>query len=787
MKFSDGFWRPADGLTSIFALAAHGVTMGDGTVTVHAPTRPVESRRNSLNNPVISVTLWSPAENAVGVRIDHHRGTRPRTPAFDLDVDPTWRPEIVRTDEEIALYAGDVSVHVSLLGGWAMTFRRGSEVLTRSDLRSIAVAQASDGSRFTYQRLLLPEADLVYGLGERSTPLVKNGQSIDTWNEDGGPSSWHSYKAIPFFLTDRGWGVLVNSPGRVQLEVGSEFVSQVQFSVPGGSLEYVVLADESPKGVLTRYTGLTGRPPVPPAWSFGLWLSSSFVTDYDERTMVEFADKMAALDIPLSVAHLDSFWMREFRWCDFEWDPERFPEPERMLRELHERGLRTCVWINPYIAEQSPLFDEGAREGYLLRRPNGDVWQWDTWQAGMAIVDFTNPAARQWYADKLTRLFEMGVDCVKTDFGERIPLDVVFHDGSDPARMHNYYSYLYNETVFTAIERAHGAGQGVVFARAATVGGQKFPVHWGGDPEPTYVSMAESVRAGLSLGMSGFGFWSHDIGGFEGEPTPDVFMRWLAFGLLSSHSRLHGSVGHRVPWAFGERAVDVTRRFTRLKMRLMPYIYGASIEAHQYGWPVMRAMALEFPEDRSCAHLDRQYMLGGDLLVAPVMRADGAVRFYVPAGTWTDLLSGERLVGPSWHEQHHDVDSLPVLVRPGAIMPTGSREDRPDYDHRDGVVLECYEARSGTRREVVVADPSRQGPAARFQVGVEADVLTTHAATDQPWRLLLVGEDAVIDVDGGTARPTGRGVEVVPDEGSAVVRVRLSPSSTVRPIDQALP
>ncbi|MCP9978422.1 alpha-xylosidase [Actinomadura madurae] len=361
-----------------------------------------------------------------------------------------------------------------------------------------------------------------------------------------------------------------------------------------------------------------------------MWLSTSFTTDYDEETITSFIEGMASRDLPLSVFHFDCFWMREFQWCDFEWDPRVFSDPEGMLRRLRDRGLRTCVWINPYIGQRSPLFEEGRAHGYLLKRPNGDVWQWDKWQPGLAVVDFTNPEAREWYAAKLEALLDMGVDCFKTDFGERIPTDVVYHDGSDPERAHNYYTYLYNQTVFDLLRKKRGESDAVVFARSATTGGQRFPVHWGGDAESTFEAMGESLRGGLSLGMSGFGYWSHDIGGFEGTPDPALFKRWIAFGLLSSHSRLHGSHSYRVPWLFDEESVDVLREFTRLKMRLMPYLAGAARQAYGEGLPMMRAMVVEFPDDPGCTHLERQYMLGEDLLVAPVFSSDGDVSYYVP-------------------------------------------------------------------------------------------------------------------------------------------------------------
>ena len=325
--------------------------------------------------------------------------------------------------------------------------------------------------------------------------------------------------------------------------------------------------------------------------------------------------------------------------------------------------------------------------GYLLKRPNGDVWQWDLWQAGMGIVDFTNPGAWRWYQDKLRNLLDMGVDCFKTDFGERIPTDCVYYDGSDPELMHNYYTYLYNKCVFELLEEYKGKNEACLFARSATAGGQKFPVHWGGDCSSNYLSMSESLRAGLSLTCSGFGFWSHDISGFEGTAPADVYKRWAAFGLLSTHSRLHGSGSYRVPWLFDEESVDVVRKFTKLKCALMPYLYTKAAEAHGTGVPMMRALVLEFPQDIACGELDRQYMLGESLMVAPVFTKSGDVDYYLPEGVWTNLLTGERKEGGRWVREVHDFKSLPLMVRENSIVPIGSNCDDVEYDYSKGLRL----------------------------------------------------------------------------------------------------
>jgi alpha-D-xyloside xylohydrolase len=745
MKFTDGFWQLRDGVTPVYAQEAYDVVAGDGTVTITAPGKVIERRGDTLNRPMLTVTLSSPLPNVVGVRVEHWQGGRPGF-GFALAVEE-GHAEASADDETGTLRSGDLTATIRRGAPWSLTFSAGDRVLTSSGHKSLAHMTVAGDGAYMHEQLALGVGELVYGLGERFGPVVKNGQTVDIWNADGGTSSEQAYKNIPFYVTNRGYGVLVNHPGHVSYEIGSETVERVQFSVPGESLEYFVIHGTTPKEILERYTALTGRPAVVPAWSYGLWLSTSFTTSYDEATVSSFIDGMAERDLPLSVFHFDCFWMREFNWCDFEWDPRTFPDPEGMLARLHDKDLRVSVWINPYIGQRSPLFAEASAAGYLVKRPDGSVWQWDMWQAGMGLVDFTNPEATHWYQAHLRRLAAQGVDCFKTDFGERIPLDVEYFDGSSPERMHNYYTQLYNTAVFEVLQEARGAGDAVLFARSATAGGQTMPVHWGGDNTSSYESMAETLRGGLSLAFSGFGFWSHDIGGFEGTPDPGVFKRWTAFGLLSSHSRLHGSDSVRVPWAFDEEAVEVTRRFTKLKLRLMPYLYAAGQEAAHRGTPVMRPVQLEFPGDPAVDHLDRQYLLGGDLLVAPVF-SPADVEFYLPAGTWTSLLTGEQVEGGRWRRETHGFDSLPLYVREGAVLPLGARDDRPDYDYRDGLTLDAYPGPDGART-VTVTTPA--GAVAEYTVTRSGPALRATGPETHPFTLRDVATGRTAVSDGGAA------------------------------------
>ncbi|MFI5882232.1 alpha-xylosidase [Streptomyces sp. NPDC051554] len=703
MKFTDGYWLLREGVTAAHPVEVLDVTAPDGQLEIHAPTMPIRHRGDLLKGPVVTISAHAPMPDVIGVTFTHFEGEQPRGPQFDVQKEE-FAVHTSYDDEHATLTSGTLSVKVARTGPWHVDFLAHGRTLTGSGPKGMGIMRDATGAHYLREQLGLQVGTSVYGLGERFGPLVKNGQVVDMWNADGGTATEQAYKNIPFYLTDAGYGVFVDHPGKVSFEVGSEAVSRVQFSVESQQLTYYVIYGPTPKDILRKYSALTGRPALPPAWSFGLWLSTSFTTSYDEETVTSFIEGMRERELPLSVFHFDCFWMREFNWCDFQWDPRVFPDPEGMLARLKERGLHISVWINPYIAQRSPLFAEGKALGHLLRRPDGSVWQWDLWQPGMALVDFTSPAARDWYAGKLEALLAQGVDCFKTDFGERVPVDVAYADGADPERMHNYYTYLYNRTVFDVLRKHRGEGEAVVFARSATTGSQKYPVHWGGDCEATYESMAESLRGGLSLGLSGFGYWSHDIGGFEGTPTPALFKRWLAFGLLSSHSRLHGSSSYRVPWLFDEESVDVLRQFTRLKLSLMPYLYETARTASAEGVPMMRAMVLEFPDDPGCAHLERQYMLGPDLLVAPVFTDDGDVSYYVPEGTWTHYLTGRTVTGPRWVREKHGFDSVPLLVRPGAVIPVGAVADRPDYDHADGVTLRAYDLGRGAQVTVSVGE-----------------------------------------------------------------------------------
>ena len=705
MKFTNGYWLMREEITPDYAVEYADSRIDGNDLYIYVPCKHISGRGDSLNTALLTVKLSSPMEDVIKVSVVHFAGALYQGPFVPVNEMSPY-VEITEDDNEIVYQSGALKAVVNKQpSSWGIIFYDGNRRLTDTGFRNMVHMNNRDnGKTYMAEQLAIDVDEYIYGLGERFTPFVKNGQIVDMWNEDGGTASEITYKNIPFYITNKGYGVFVDNAGDVSYEIASEKVERVQFSVEGERLDYYVINGHTPMGTVEKYTQLTGKPALPPAWSFGLWLTTSFTTNYDEATTGSFIDGMAEHNIPLHVFHFDCFWMDAYEWCNFKWDPKTFPDPKGMLARYHEKGLRICVWINPYIGQKSCLFAEAAENGYLLQRKDGSIWQTNLWQPGMGIVDFTNPAAVTWYQNKLKVLLDMGVDCFKTDFGERIPIkDIVYYDGSDPVKMHNFYPYLYNKAVFELLEKERGKGEAVVFARSATAGGQQFPAHWGGDCSATYPSMAETLRGGLSLACGGFGFWSHDISGFEQTAPADIYKRWCAFGLLSSHSRLHGSSSYRVPWLFDEEACEVLAKFVRLKCALMPYLYAQAVRSHEEGRPMLRPMILDFA-DRSCETLDKQYMLGDSLLVAPIFKESGEVEYYLPEGKWVQLLSGEVIEGGRWRKEVHDYFSLPLLVRPNTILAVGACHDKPDYDFAEGVIFYLSEFEDGAEAEIFVPD-----------------------------------------------------------------------------------
>lgn len=771
MKVADGFWLSKKGYEVNYASQAYKVETTENAIKVLATPYTVMNRGMTLGGPNLEITYSSTCENTIKVHIDHYRGGLDNIPRFELNEDPNFKPVINRSEDSVELISGDTKVVIRIADDWDVQFYYKDRHLTGGAWRSTSIIHENqfhanarmelqeDDQDFNYpqdpnrtyirEQLKTDIGECIYGFGEKFTPFVKNGQVVEIWNSDGGTCSDQSYKNIPFYISSKSYGVFVNSSDKVSFEVNSDTVSKVTFTQPGEELEYFIIGGENLEDVLKHYTDLTGKPSLPPAYTFGLWLSTSFTTSYDEETVTSFIDGMKDRKIPLQVFHFDCFWMKEYEWCNFEWDKDMFPDPEGLLKRLHDRGLEICVWINSYVGQQSKLFDIGKEKGYFIKNLDGSVYQSDMWQPGMAIVDFTNPEACEWFKGLLKKLFDMGVNNIKTDFGERIPTKVKYFNGKDPIKMHNYYTYLYNKCVFEALEEYYGKDKACLFARSATVGGQKFPVHWGGDCYAEYSAMSETLRGGLSLCSSGFGFFSHDMGGFEATAPADVYKRWCAFGLLSTHSRLHGSTSYRVPWVYDEdgdtEACDVLRHYTVLKGRLMPYLWAQANKTHTEGVPMMRSMIIAFSDDTACKYLDQQYMLGDNLCIVPVMNEEGIAEFYVPDnGTWTDIQSGETYEGGKYYTRKCDYFQTPILARPNSIVTYGNfdAEDKMTvvYDYLQDAEAVVYGLEDGKTAQATIFD-SESNKITDITATRKGNVITvSYAATDKSFKVTAEGK-----------------------------------------------
>ena len=584
-------------------------------------------------------------------------------------------------------------------------------------------AQGDSGSSITASFHLRPDERL-YGLGEKFTRLDKVGQRIVSWTVDAlGSTSERSHKNVPFLWSNRGFGLFLDSGTRVTWDLGVTSLQSWTFEAETSDLDIYVFHGPSPGKIIAAYTAVTGRPPALPKWSFGLWMSSGG-TYRDQASIEALLDGVEKHRLPADVIHIDPWWMRWRHYCDFEWDRRAFPDPEGLIRHIHDLGLELCLWEHPYISVETALFEHGKEKGYFVLRPGNDIYVIDyglslaprpdgrirvagpeeTWNAPVAIIDLTNPEARAWFKDLHRPLLRMGVDVFKTDFGEDVPEDARFADGRTGKELHNLYPLLYNAAVFEVT--AEEKGRGLVWSRSGTAGSQRFPVCWSGDPAADWDSLAATVRGGLSAGLSGLALWSHDIGGYRGTPDSELYVRWAQFGLFSSHSRMHGD-SPREPWLFGKEALAIVRKFIALRYRLFPYIRSTALEARDTGMPVLRALPLIFPDDTNSAAWDHEYMFGASFLVAPVIRPmsdlsqSGSGRHrtpvfpvYIPAGEWVNFWTGRKYAGPAIIEVAARLDVMPLFVRAGAIIAMMGKAERIPDRPTDPLEIELYPAGS---------------------------------------------------------------------------------------------
>ena len=522
------------------------------------------------------------------------------------------------------------------------------------------------------------------GTGERFRKMDLSGQTFYLKNQDGqGVNNRRAYKNIPFYMSSRMYGVFYHTSDYCRLSLADHSTRSIQFRNDFATIDAFIIGGETPERILFHYRQLTGFPPMLPLWSFGIWMSRMTYFSADEVEGI--CERLRDEDYPCDVIHLDTGWFRTDWLCEWKFNPERFPDPEGFIRRLADNGYKVSLWQLPYIAKGAEQIDEAREKKYIgpLKREQASEGSNFSTLDYAGTIDFTYPAATEWYKGLLRSLLNMGVKCIKTDFGENIHMDATYH-AMTPERLNNIYALLYQKAAYEVTREV--TGDGIVWARAAWAGCQRYPLHWGGDSESSWAGMAGSLKGGLHFGLSGFAFWSHDVPGFHSTPDfmnsvidPKVYVRWTQFGVFTSHMRYHGS-HKREPWYYPEVA-DIVKKWWKLRYRLMPYIIEESRHATESGWPVIQALLMHHPDDRTCWNISDEYYFGRKMLVAPVMSSDDKRDIYLPEGEWVNFFTGERHVGPCWLKGVDvPLDQMPVFCRPGTEIPVYEKEVRSTDD-----------------------------------------------------------------------------------------------------------
>lgn len=571
------------------------------------------------------------------------------------------------------------------------------------------------GDRLTCESWRFRHDEHFYGLGEQFGAVDRRGREFRLWTTDvAGAVNDRHYKPIPFCWSTGGYGFFVHTARPTQWLVGNRSHQDVTFCYSHDLMDYFFLHGPSPKEILAGYTHLTGRAPRVPNWSFGLWMSRCSYSS--SQQVLGIAREMRRREVPCDVLHIDSNWFTRNAVCDWRFDGERFPDPPGLFAELASLGFKATLWQFPYISEGNPLFAEAKAKGYLIHRADGTLPSIGAADEPVApgsagdrcgILDLTNPEARSWYRDRLLPLLQAGAAAIKADFGEATPVEGDYQD-HDPEEMHNLYPLLYSKLVFELTREFQGDGEALIWVRAAYAGSQRYPVHWSGDPECDWNAMAGSLRGGLSLGLSGFTYWSVDLGGFQGRPDPQLYIRWAQMGLLASHARAHGAPPREF-WEFGPEALRIIGDYVRLRYRLLPYLVSESCRAAAAGLPVLRHLVLDFPDDPAAPHIEDQYLLGESLLVAPVLCPENERSVYLPRGDWYDFWTKKRLAGERWLRCVAPLERLPLFVRAGSIVPFGPDLQYTGEKPWEPLTLEVYPGRK-TELAYVLEDSPEGAP-----------------------------------------------------------------------------
>jgi alpha-D-xyloside xylohydrolase len=623
-------------------------------------------------NPELAFSIELVTPRTVRLRLKTGPEMKPESQSLMLagpvPRDTSWKMTKVEGGYRYASTAGSITV---LEKPWRLEFRDAQgQLLTRSnhsaDLPATLVPalpfsfirRSSDYSRSIAASFSLSPGEKLFGCGESFTSLDKRGQKVILWaNDANGVETERMYKPIPFFLSNRGYGMFVHSSSPMTFDMGASFHAANNLLIGDDELDLFVFLGE-PKDILNEYTTLTGKAAMPPLWSFGLWMSR--ITYLSEDQVRTVASRLRENRIPDDVIHIDTGWFETDWRCDYQFSKTRFKDPAKMIADLKQDGFHISLWQLPYFVPKNTLFPEIIKRGLYVKDAKGNLPYED------AVLDFSNPDAVRWYQEKIGALIKMGVGAIKVDFGEAAPLTGVYASGRTGFYEHNLYPLRYNQVVADITKQI--SGENIIWARSAWAGSQRYPLHWGGDSGTLDQSMLSQLRGGLSLGLSGFTFWSHDIGGFAARTPEDLYRRWLPFGMLTSHSRCHGTPP-KEPWEYGTAFMDGFRQTVELKYTLMPYVYAQAKDSAERGLPMVRALFVEYPADPGSWNVEDEYLFGSDILVAPLFETAATGRnVYLPPGQWIDYQTGKTYAG-GWHAIEAGPIPVVMLVREGVVLP----------------------------------------------------------------------------------------------------------------------
>ena len=649
----------------------------DNMLAIIKPVEPNEFPKDEYAaNPSLPFSIQFVSPKTIRIRMtsgpQFHKPQEELMLAGEVPKDNSWKYEKIKGGHRYTSEFGSVTI---LEDPWHIEIRDASgKLLTKTDhdldngtsftpiMPFAFVRRSSDYSRSMNAAFTLSPGEKIFGCGESFTGLDKRGQKIVLWTDDAnGIQNQGMYKPIPFFMSSRGYGMFMHTSTPITCDFGNSFSGVNELMIGDDELDLFVFLG-SPKEILDEYTKLTGKSPMPPLWSFGLWMSRC--TYNNEKQVREIAGKLRENKIPCDVLHLDTGWFETDWQCDYEFSANRFPTPQKMISDLKDDGFHISLWQLPYFVPKNKLFAELVEKNLVVRDGKENLPYED------AVLDFSNPKTVEWYQDKLAGLLKMGVGAIKVDFGEAAPENGIFADGRTGFYEHNLYPLRYNKAVADITKQT--TGENIIWARSAWAGSQRYPIHWGGDAESTDDGMAAELRGGLSFGLSGFSFWSHDIGGFTANSVAamdkNLFARWLAFGMLTSHSRCHGEAP-KEPWNYGDDFMNQFRSEDELKYKLMPYVYAQAKDSSEHGLPMVRALFVEFPNDPGSWNVDDEYLFGSSILVAPLMHENETSRdVYLPPGDWIDYQTGKNYSG-GW--QKIEAGEIPgiILVRDGTVIP----------------------------------------------------------------------------------------------------------------------